>query len=575
MLETVLSSVIGQLEWRWVLSSPHSLNRIETFTDAGRGSWGSLTFLLSHFRPSLAMFGAIITVLSTVISIFSQQALQTVSCQRPTLQGRASVPIAQTLVGLEGMQPIHAKSNINYYQPGIDLLSAPIAGLAGSSSPSCTSGNCTFQATNGITYSSTGLSSECIDVSSLIRQSGLLSWDEQDEIDGDGFTMYSLPNGLNFSYVVHKEWSYLTRWGWGSRSLLRRMPWLRFGMALRQKGVIESTFDTSILLMQTMSPCRDPSKYQAYLTGDDANPMPPVNTSCEQLNLPGVTTLPGLFSVVAAACFIYPSIQHYAGSVADGTLAEQRVGDPIPLRRPTERFEVLKDEYPNGLSYYRFSDPCIVDNVVYTDTSSNLSSLSGGLITMGNATAPKRCYYGFNGYWTFTVFGGTYGMSNCEPSQTHTTILCPFLWWLGNLYNKGNATVESIDRFFDAGFKGFTDQLRTHGMDWDNITLVASGTVLGNTVCTEFHWVWLIYPLVMLIGTLILFIATVLSSSGMFGYSSVLPLLFYGLEAQHQRDGLQLSSAKELNTVAKELKVDFSARDGEWKLHAVGNGDTT
>ncbi|KAK7973247.1 hypothetical protein PG996_007475 [Apiospora saccharicola] len=73
-----------------------------------------------------------------------------------------------------------------------------------------------------------------------------------------------------------------------------------------------------------------------------------------------------------------------------------------------------------------------------------------------------------------------------------------------------------------------------------------------------------------------LFIATLLSSSGMVGNvretiwkSSVLPLLFYGLEAKKQRDGLTLSSGKELKEVAKKLKVDFSARSNKWRFHAV------
>ncbi|KAK8102380.1 hypothetical protein PG984_015526 [Apiospora sp. TS-2023a] len=105
---------------------------------------------------------------------------------------------------------------------------------------------------------------------------------------------------------------------------------------------------------------------------------------------------------------------------------------------------------------------------------------------------------------------------------------------------------------------------------------MASGTVMETTVCNEFYWTWLIYPLVMLVGTIMLFIATLLSSSGVVGNvretiwkSSVLPLLFYGLEAKKQRGGMTLSSAKELKEVAKKLKVDFSARGNEWRFHAV------
>ncbi|KAK7974379.1 hypothetical protein PG989_016227 [Apiospora arundinis] len=302
--------------------------------------------------------------------------------------------------------------------------------------------------------------------------------------------------------------------------------------------------------MPTVSPCQNRSDYEDYLGIDHYRPMPPVNAkSCSQLNLPGVSTLPGLFSVVAAECLFYPAIQHYTGSVVNGALTEERIGDPIFL---------------------------------------NNLDVPGGLVTIDNATAPERCLYGFRSELDKVYFGGyednfdfprlIFGSAPtefCATLYNFTALSCES-WWLNNIFNGGHATVESIDTLIGSGIKSYTNQLRAYGTDWDNNPLKASGTVMETTVCTQFNWVWLVYPLAMLIGTLILFMAICISSSGLFGggvqetvwKSSVLPLLFYGLEAQYERDDPNLATADELRKTARGIKVDFSSRGGGWRLYA-------
>ncbi|KAK6839396.1 hypothetical protein PG987_005262 [Apiospora arundinis] len=317
--------------------------------------------------------------------------------------------------------------------------------------------------------------------------------------------------------------------------------------------------------MPTVSPCQNRSDYEDYLGIDHHRLMPPVNAkSCSQLNLPGVSTLPGLLSVVAAECLFYPTIQHYTGSVVNGALTEERIGDPIFLNNLEEEYNVEPSGEP--LWCYGFSDPCIIDNVVYTNTSANVSSVPGGLVTIDNAIAPERCLYGFRKF--------------CATLYNSTALSCD-TWWLNNIFNGGHATVESIDTFIGAGIKSYTNQLRAYGTDWDNNPLKASGTVMETTVCTQFNWVWLVYPLAMLVGTLILFMAIFISSSGLFGggvqetvwkssvKSSVLPLLFYGLEAQYQWDNPKLATANELQRASKGIKVHFSSRGGGWRLYAA------
>ncbi|KAK8004984.1 hypothetical protein PG990_011021 [Apiospora arundinis] len=598
MLENVLGSVVGQLKWRWFRSKPHSLNRLETYNDASRGSWGSFTLLFSYFHLYLATLGAMITVLSTVISIFAQQALQTVPCQNPTGHGIASVPIAQTLAPFGETGKVGGPE----YQLGLslNLKAALVAGLVGSKSPNhlspeCTSGNCTFQVTSKITYSSIGITSKCVDISPNIMQSGALSWDDQGNATHGNVTIYSLPHGVNISYrLTTDRWDTIDKW---SEFLVRARS---TGFSPEAKSEYRGemgyrSLDPVVILMPTVSPCQNRSDYEDYLGDNGRRPMPPVNTtSCSQLNLPGVTTLPGFFSVVAAECLFYPSIQHYAGSVYNGVLTEEPIGDPIFLQN-------LHDAYvlePSGeqMWCYGFSDPCIIDNVVYDNTSANISSVPGGLVTIDNATAPEKCLYGFRSEFDKVHFGGyeetlegyeetfdfpkfIFGIApteRCVSLYNFTALSCG-TWWLNNIFNGGRETVESIDTFIGAGIKSYTNQLRAYGTDWDNNPLKAPGTVMETTVCKQFNWVWLVYPLAMLVGTLILFMAIFISSSGLFGggvqetvwKSSVLPLLFYGLEAQYQRDDPKLATADELRKTAKGIKVNFSSRVGGWRLYAA------
>jgi hypothetical protein len=78
-------------------------------------------------------------------------------------------------------------------------------------------------------------------------------------------------------------------------------------------------------------------------------------------------------------------------------------------------------------------------------------------------------------------------------------------WWLGALYNRGNATVDSIMRNFDNLATAVTNQMRAVAVDWDgmNETTANSGTLPRSfttgtahqpSVCTHFRWEWLLFP---------------------------------------------------------------------------------
>ncbi|KAK7700103.1 hypothetical protein SLS64_011121 [Diaporthe eres] len=355
----------------------------------------------------------------------------------------------------------------------------------------------------------------------------------------------------------------------------------------------EETNKSIIFLMPTASPCTSAPEYHFNLDHDEL-PMPPVNSSeCPQLaqSLPGISSIPGYFSPMAVICYYYPSIQNYNGSVVNGKLEEQAIGDPIPLG--TLGLDSLVEIAPGLYNSTTpcgflcgFADPCVVDNVVYKNTGANFTDVPGGLTILANITGPKRCLYGFSYAW-LPVFShstlpiiilATNNLTEhqsgiCKTTANYTAMVCPRTWWLSGIYNGGNASVASVDAFMKRGFDSLGAQLRTMGEDWDGNKTVAIGTSYETAVCIQFRWEWLLYPLAVVLGTLILLLAIILSSGFMrrnrevVWKSSILPFLFYGLEDGERKGGTELESEGALKKRAKPLRVRLTSGDNGWRLH--------
>lgn len=287
--------------------------------------------------------------------------------------------------------------------------------------------------------------------------------------------------------------------------------------------------------------------------------------------------------MTGAACFFYASLQHYKGTVVNGKVHEEPIGDAIPIPEVSD----LVDDSAQCTWTCGFSDPCIIDNIVYTvgSSSANFSSVPGALTRVRNTIGPTRCLYGFSGRWyealyfessLLNVIGSTNMEDTCKQFSNYTDMMCSYSWWLNGIFNGGNASISSISAFMDRGFNNLSAQLRTIGTDWDGNLLTVSGAVYETDVCIKFRGEWLIYPLVMVVGTMLLLLFVVISSSGLLGFkkeatwkSSVLPFLFYGLEDRHRKGDPGLASQGQLLDAARDVRVRFNAGDDGWRLHSV------
>lgn len=136
------------------------------------------------------------------------------------------------------------------------------------------------------------------------------------------------------------------------------------------------------------------------------------------------------------------------------------------------------------------------------------------------------------------------------------------------MYNGGNASRDSIFNVLHQGSSSMSDQLRMMGSDWNDNPSNVSGTVYHTAICIEFHWDWLFFPLVLVLATLSLLVAVMIDTRREIVWkSSILPLLFYGLEERQTVDGPRLQAEKELHATAKTRMVDFSfAKGAGWRF---------
>ncbi|XP_014561054.1 hypothetical protein COCVIDRAFT_12162 [Bipolaris victoriae FI3] len=251
-------------------------------------------------------------------------------------------------------------------------------------------------------------------------------------------------------------------------------------------------------------------------------------------------------NAVAATCSFYPCIRDYAGTVRDTIFTETVINEtPIkPARSSMEnRIYDFKDLH----------DPCIIDDQTYTRDNISSVPIQGNKFTTynlysTNTTFPTACIYGTDGIYAMSL--GTFMKSlmngNCTTipeldaefyKNDYKTLKCD-PWQLETLVNNGLASFDAIDRNMQSVATAVTSEMRRkgsyyHPQSYSAPPTFATGTVLRTTSCTKFDWVWLSFPLALIILTILLLCIT--CGKMLFDKSrvpvwksSILPLLLAG-----------------------------------------------
>lgn len=150
----ILTSCIGQSQWRWFHTSSRSLQDLVLFHDASQGPWGSISWLWAYrLGQPVAALGAFITIVGMAVDPFVQQLIHPVDCMEQ-LQGApaASVPTTN-IITYSGLPDTLQPSIVRGFYTSQNLTDFE-----------CSTGNCTF-AEN---YTTLGFCSSCEDISDKV-----------------------------------------------------------------------------------------------------------------------------------------------------------------------------------------------------------------------------------------------------------------------------------------------------------------------------------------------------------------------------------------------------------------------
>jgi hypothetical protein len=248
----------------------------------------------------------------------------------------------------------------------------------------------------------------------------------------------------------------------------------------------------------------------------------------------------------ASACTFYPCVRDYAASVDNTVFTETIINDtPIPSSR-----DESSTDHP--LYYRTFHTPCVVDGVIYTlNNISSVPERGQDFVDMyvdnQNISIPGQCIYGlsFSHVTRLAEF-----MSDIISGQCNATgklFSGPVLdtggwnhprcdnWAIQSLFNQGNASFDSINANMQAIAMAITADMRKKPGSMNGTQAFVEGTVWRTTVCTQFDWIWLSFPLALISLTTILLLIMCgkdsLDKQRIPAWkSSLLPLLFTGNE---------------------------------------------
>jgi hypothetical protein len=532
-----------------------------------------------------ALLGCIVIFLSVGIGPFSQQAVKSVSCDRPLAGVEASIRVSRWM---------HFLNLARISGPDWDLdLNTKIAISDGignpdttrsNISPSCSTGNCVFPSYNGVTHSSLGLCKKCADTTLWLGV--------EDSVEFN-YGPYGPKTNSTYQYIQLPGGHGIGRWDKGQQPPLPRTIVsisdhnTRYFDAYPLNGSLLEAFDDSF-----------DNIFKASIL--NVSILSFTNNSCESLpqqdgwalqKCPGINDSNSSFEImdflnaVSTTCSFYPCVRDYHGSVRDTIFTETVVNETPIMQLEGQDISELHD-------YIHLHTPCRIDNQIYT--IDNISSIPRdghnftSIYSNGtNMTFPTECTYGTSAIYALSLsaFINSSMVGDCitpsrinfngDPDDYNSLICSP--WQIKALNMKGNASFESIDHNIEAIALAVTSEIRKQGTGQREsmapTPLYATGSVIRTTVCTKFDWVWLSFPLALIVVT-VLFLgiacARMLLDKQMTPAwkSSLLPLLLVG----NRLKGAAV--AKDLDTIKKEtdpLVVHLEDDGRGWEFAVEAN----
>lgn len=515
---------------------------------------------------SVAHIGALVIAVSWAIGPFSQQTIRTTQCLREDLE-RATIPVARSIPTDDLTQLIPGG---DFYELGVVAKITALKGLVNprgndtAISVGCRSGECTFEELNGITHSTIGVCSKCIDTSLLVTEitapvelnpTNATFSSNETTLPSNGpsnYPRYTLPPFQDDSICpIENEF-----WVLAARNT--NVEWARKLFDDEFKALVDG-HNASVFVHTmtfTAAPCQTDNG----------------RTVCPHQNI-STTALPSTIDLVATTCALYPCMKNFFGEVRGGTFYEKLVST-----MPTKITELPHNGMSpiRGMNYIAVKSPCKAGRSIF-DISSARNSPNSEPPRQGytvlpmdgkNISVPDDCIY----YAPFQYIRGLEGFLDssfvglCMSLENYGKVSCEFSWWLEALYRSQNATVVSITDSINGMADAMTNQIRVgNGFSQGIATRgVVSGKSFMPRVCTAFQWGWLMYPAALWAVTTVL-LGVIIAGVGDAGEadmgpgdewdrlpvwkSSILPVLYYGGVSKAEDVETEYKSVRQLEHV--------------------------
>jgi hypothetical protein len=577
LLVIIVAQIISQRKWDWYkITSARPLSDLQKFDAGSRGSLGALqlipTVLLHDF---VALIAALILLVSFLVGPSVQQASQTAECYFPSLNGSgATIPTAHWVPRSGGYRMGIGSSDGS---PTPDIVVAILSsvtspdGVENQISPSCATGNCTFDdlppgksrqealAESQLSrHSTAAVCSACTDVTSLVTQKTNAT---------TKITQNLLPNGFNTTTS-----SYIS-------------------------AIIRPSSDLSWMGDLLTKEARAASRW-AYVNA---------------------TFISGLKeNITASVCSLYPCLRTYTTTIDESQLQEKEVQSEVMQiefqELLAESFDDLKfanTETNTKYNYTAITSPCRVNGRTLNVTDApSASSESTNLTlydfttsppTVQNVSLPEQCIYRhdpkfvraisqimqneiFDG--SCTSWKGLTCTKTRAPSQAYNGEI-PGLGVgtvLRTLYNdETKSAYSNITRYFDAVANSLSNRFRVYygspnkprGTTDIPPLDVVRGTAWQMKVCVEMHGAWLLLPICLTAITALLSVWTLWinwqhKNTRPVWKDSILPLLFYGhlfgspdqatralakMRHDGEGEGKRLMEASEMEGAGREVMI--------------------
>ncbi|KAJ9611536.1 hypothetical protein H2200_004720 [Cladophialophora chaetospira] len=517
---------LSEMKWMWFATS-RPLTDLDRLDLASRGPWGS--FLLVFMRPNLlAYLGALVTVVALAIDPFAQQILQYYECMTPLPDSSATI-VRTNSYSASGFHTGALEQSLDGVMAAAlyQGVLAPPANATASIAFECASGNCTFPATDSVSYISLAMCSSVEDISHSITGNGSQYY-------------YTLPSDL----TTHQATMFSI--GGEGVGITADAPLFSFeALMINCKGSANKTTG----ICETGPWAFRAALYPCINTYGDVK----VSKSILQEQKLSTTRVPfmgmngGFYFSLAGEYPSFPGL------------------DCTPTNKIEGNNTVPTSLLPNGVRYINDS---VVAGAADTMWFNPACTYEFGL---GSVEALTE----YLGSSFFGWYSDPYVLQEYAIGPSYTIGRA----WLERLYANGTANVSSVSSFMDGLANTMTATMRQRGDAEKSVP--ATGTVLATTTCIRVRWAWLSLPAALLASTMVFFVAVMVRSrqntrtgAAQGGrrpwMSSSLPLLWCGLDDETKRRYGVVNDLRTMQERGDRVKVSLGRRfdggpgEGRW-----------